>query len=62
MAKIDTPCHNCSDRHEGCHSDCPKYIEYKSQMDQLHKKYSDKVAQERLFKDYVAGRTSKFKK
>lgn len=62
MPKIDTPCHNCSDRHEGCHSDCSKYKEYKNQMDQLHKKYSSSVSQSRLFSDYVSSRTSKYKR
>lgn len=26
MAKFKT-CHNCPERHEGCHSDCERYLE-----------------------------------
>jgi len=64
MPKIDTPCHNCSDRHEGCHSDCEQYRSYKEQMNELHKAYCARKSEQSLFNAYISSRTkkSKFKK
>lgn len=28
MRLESAPCYNCSERHDYCHSHCPKYIEY----------------------------------
>lgn len=64
MPKIDTPCHNCTDRHEGCHGDCEKYKAYKERMNKLHQDYSASTSTRSLFNSYIADRTkkSKFKK
>ena len=29
-----TGCYHCQDRHQGCHSECEKYAEYRKQVDQ----------------------------
>ena len=31
---MKTPCYNCADRHENCHSDCKRYKEYHSVMEE----------------------------
>ena len=33
-----SPCLNCEDRHDLCHSDCKKYISYRKELDDMKKK------------------------
>jgi hypothetical protein len=42
-----SPCLNCQDRHEGCHSDCPddKYPKWKAANDIEHAKVLEKKHQ-----------------
>ena len=37
MQKI-VPCKDCTDRNEKCHSVCKKYLEWKAELDEEHKK------------------------
>lgn len=30
-----TPCYHCKDRHQGCHSECEKYAEYRRKVEQM---------------------------
>ena len=40
-ARLDLPirgsCYDCHDRHPGCHDKCPKYKEYRKEIDTLRK-------------------------
>lgn len=29
-------CWNCKERHEGCHSECPKYLAFRAQQEKLY--------------------------
>ena len=33
---MDCPCRNCNDRHVSCHSDCDKYIEWRTQLNAVN--------------------------
>lgn len=35
------PCLDCDERYIGCHSDCPKYLEYRKKLDEENKKIFD---------------------
>ena len=48
-----TPCYQCEDRHSRCHSECPKYLEFKD----LKEKES-----EELRKFSLCHKTEKFEK
>lgn len=30
------PCKDCPDRHQGCHSECEKYLEFRKERDELN--------------------------
>ena len=30
------PCKDCPDRHQGCHSECEKYIAFRKERDELN--------------------------
>lgn len=34
---MNTPCKGCAERHTACWSDCPKYAEYRAQVDAARK-------------------------
>ena len=36
-----SPCKDCTDRHPLCHSDCERYISYKSTLDIVRKARQD---------------------
>ena len=39
------PCQFCTDRREGCHSNCPRYKAFRERMDEVNqKKERDRVA------------------
>lgn len=31
---MKSPCYNCPDRHQGCHSECEKYKEYRAKNEE----------------------------
>lgn len=33
---MKTPCYQCPDRHMHCHCDCPRYAEYRAEMDKQY--------------------------
>lgn len=33
MQRINSPCYQCTERHELCHMECQKYLEYNKRMD-----------------------------
>ena len=33
---MNAPCKDCPDRHQGCHSECKKYKEYRKKQDKLN--------------------------
>lgn len=35
---LDSPCHNCSERRPGCHSECDRYISFRKNEDALKEK------------------------
>ena len=35
---MSTPCHNCKNRHCGCHSVCELYLEYSKKQEELRDK------------------------
>jgi hypothetical protein len=53
-----SPCKDCPDRHEKCHSACEKYLEYRKQIDEINKKRAQ--AQEAI--SYVKTQVIKTKK
>jgi len=30
---LNAPCHNCPDRHEGCHGKCERYLAYRAELE-----------------------------
>ena len=41
-----TPCKNCKDRHQNCHAECDRYIDWKKKLAELkttisHAKYEE---------------------
>lgn len=54
-----TVCYNCAERHVGCHSQCPKYIEDKAHHEQLQ----NKIRQSRLVDaGIVCSRLNRYKR
>lgn len=45
---MNTPCHNCKDRHYKCHSECKKYQGYNA-MREIIRKQKRKQADGRVF-------------
>lgn len=35
---VEGPCKNCQERYVGCHSTCKPYLDYKKQIEDIHKK------------------------
>lgn len=33
---MKAPCKDCLDRHQGCHSECEKYIAFRKERDELN--------------------------
>ena len=40
---MDTPCHNCEDRHELCHADCMRYLNFKLELEKAREAKSDEM-------------------
>jgi hypothetical protein len=55
-------CHECTERHINCHSDCAKYISAKSEHDALSKLIREKEAPQSDFLGYVTNCIYKYKK
>lgn len=34
---MNTPCHHCQDRHQGCHGECEKYAGFRKMVDSARK-------------------------
>lgn len=50
---MTAPCHNCEDRHAGCHADCVRYAEFsklnaREREERRKKMKADKLAEEML--------------
>ena len=54
MKRPESPCLDCKDRHESCHADCEKYIQYTKALDE----YRETVKANRL-KEYVGSITDR---
>lgn len=51
---VNAPCKDCPDRYLGCHSSCPKYIEFRKEKDAENKQMSrDKQSHVKLRSDSV---------
>lgn len=37
------PCKDCSNRKIGCHANCSRYIEYKTQLEQYKQEYENRT-------------------
>ena len=54
--KIDSPCKDCPERHEGCHGKCDGYKAYKVAKEQERE---DERKRKDVFKDYCIVRARK---
>ena len=54
--KIDSPCKDCPERHEGCHGKCDGYKAYKAAKQQARE---DERKRKDVFKDYCIVRARK---
>lgn len=54
MKRPESPCRDCEERRENCHSECEKYIEYTEER----KQYNEFVKQNRI-KEYVGSITDR---
>lgn len=52
MAKIESPCLDCTDRHVGCHSECDKYLSYKIDMTNQKAIVADNKARDNIIFSY----------
>ena len=52
---MTAPCKDCPDRHPLCHSECPKYLAYKAEREEMRR-------ERRLTRDVMAVRSMTFKK
>lgn len=58
MTKIPVPCHGCTERHENCHSACPKYLEFQwlleKQKEQIRKAKAPEREQDQITRTRIA--------
>ena len=36
MIRNESPCLNCEERHDGCHSKCERYLSYRAELDRIN--------------------------
>lgn len=48
MTRHPFPCKDCTDRHVGCHSECPKYIAAKEDNDEKKERIREAKARENI--------------
>lgn len=53
------PCYKCEDRHEGCHGECERYIEWSGQK---QKEKAERDAATRTDKEIVVFRSEQIRK
>ena len=59
---IQPPCLDCPDRKVGCHGGCPKYAEYKIEVDESRTKVNEAIRKEVGIARYVKESVTKIKK
>ncbi len=52
---MNAPCRDCSERHLGCHSDCPRYEIYKKDIE----KTKEWLNSDKKYLDYCAARNKR---
>lgn len=60
-ANNNTPCHHCTERHEGCHGTCERYKEFRAKLDAENNERIEQFQKSKLVARYIAGRR-KYKK
>ena len=56
---LAAPCKDCEDRHEGCHTECDKYKEYKAELDKRKEEARSRTCREARYVDTRFGRQKK---
>ena len=51
MKKPNSPCYKCKDRHENCHSDCGKYLDFQIAIREYNKMVKDGRIEDRRLQD-----------
>jgi hypothetical protein len=46
------PCKDCPNRHQGCHSECDKYIAFRKERDELNELKHKEKEKHRLLVEY----------
>lgn len=62
MSGIKVPCHNCEQRHIGCHSECEAYANYCKENAEKQALIYSKKAEEAEVCKYIASRMNKMRK
>ena len=57
--KNDTPCHNCEERHEKCHSNCERYKEFRTALDAVNAERIEQFKRKHEVTSYISDRKTK---
>lgn len=52
MARIESPCLDCNNRHVGCHGECDKYLSYKIDITNHKTIVEDNKARDKVINSY----------
>lgn len=58
----DVPCNGCGERQVGCHASCPKYLEYRQNRIQSHRKVVSEKIKVSTDRQYMFDQIRKIKK
>ena len=61
-SKKTAPCLNCMDRFLGCHSQCKKYITWKTQHDAERLKRQEEAMKQKILNEFINDEIIKLKK
>ena len=54
--KPKPPCHNCENRHIGCHAECEKYIDFRKKLDDYNEVVKQDTLERTIITDYMTKR------
>lgn len=59
--KPQSPCLGCKERAVGCHADCPRYAEYRNELDDWKQNVLEQIKAEKLADSYEARKIRRLK-
>lgn len=54
IIRNSSPCHNCEERHKGCHSHCENYKVWKAEWQKKKEKLDGIAERERMLNEFAA--------